>query len=57
MPRYTGYIRFNRIDVEEIDVDAATEAEARRMIEAELQSDYEPGGRIERVVERFGLYL
>ena len=42
---------------EEIDVDAESAEEARRLAEAELARDYIPGGRVVRVVPRFGLYL
>ena len=54
---YTGYVRFPHGDVEEIDVFARGPREARRQIVARLGADYEPGGHINRVVERFGWYL
>ena len=40
-------------DVEEFDVSASTEREAREKLADELRRDYQPGGRVVRVVERF----
>jgi hypothetical protein len=57
MNRYTAYARFEHGDIEEIDVDAASEEEARSKAQTELERDYLPGGQIVRVVERVGLYF
>lgn len=42
--------------IEEIDVEAATFGEARRVAEAALARDFEPGGAIRALEERVGLY-
>lgn len=51
---YTGHVRYPHGDVEEIDVEARSPREARRQIAAKLEEEYNLGGRITRVVERFG---
>ncbi|MGW5267164.1 hypothetical protein ACWEQ4_00800 [Rhodococcus sp. NPDC003994] len=42
---------------EELDVQAATAAEATAAAEAELEADYEPGWRVVDVVERSGTFF
>lgn len=58
--RYTAWVKFS-IDgfdeIEEIDVDARDEGEARDVASRAIESDYEDGGVIQRVEERFGWYL
>ena len=61
--RYTAFIRYNWGDgddnssIEEIDIDARDDTDARVIASAALAQDYEPGGRIIRVDERIGWYL
>ena len=59
--RYTAFVawpdRYGPEPVEEIDVDAADVIEARKLAQTELDALYEPGGKIVRIMERFGLYL
>lgn len=58
--RYTAFVRYSVYgldSIEEIDVDAGSEDEARRVAEAALARDYEPGGSIAGLEERFGWYL
>lgn len=43
--------------VEEIDVNASDQDDARAIATAALEKDYEPGGRIVNVEERIGWYL
>ena len=61
MSTYTGFIRFPNPDfpdsIEEIDVVATSTDEARQRILQELDDDYEPGGIIAHIEQRFGLYL
>lgn len=49
--RYTAFVDFGG-ETEEIDVDASSEREARTKAEAQLQADYEPGGKIVRIIKR-----
>lgn len=56
--RYTIFVSWDggkSID-EEIDIDAANEIQARNIAEELLKTDYEPGGKIIEIQERFGLY-
>ena len=58
--RYTAFMRYNEggfQSIEEIDVDARTEAEAWDVAQRARENDYEPDGVIFRVEERFGWYL
>jgi len=56
--RYTIFVTFPAFNtVEEIDVDAASPTQAKDLAQIELDRDYEPGGVITRVVERFGWYI
>lgn len=57
--RYTAFVRFGEDEyaIEEIDVDARSEGEARDVARRALDADYEEGGVIFRVEERFGWYL
>lgn len=58
--RFTGYISWGKgveREVEEIDVDAVNIGVARKLIEHVMKSDYNPGGRVSKVIERHGLYL
>jgi len=63
--RYTADVKYVWDDaigpddytIEEIDVNAVSEEQARRITEAALAKDYEPGGKIVRIQERFGWYL
>lgn len=57
MATYTGFINFDG-SVEEIDVQAETEREARVKIEAEVEADYAEGGVIIRIERRInGTYF
>ena len=55
---YTAFIRFDWGEgnddyaVEEIDVLARDDSDARVIASAAMQQDYEPGGRIRQVIER-----
>jgi hypothetical protein len=60
--RYTAYLQFandltSEVYVEEIDVDARSLDEARRLAQEVLDRDYDGGLVIGPVVERFGLYM
>jgi len=55
--RYTGFIEYDGEICEEIDVDAADSIAARALILDELKRNYEPGGKLVRVEQRFGLYM
>lgn len=59
--RYTAFVRYGPADadyaIEEIDVDARTEGDAREVAEAARDLHYEDGGVIVAVEERFGWYL
>lgn len=60
--RFTAFVRFDfdegdEYAIEEIDVDARDENEARDVARRALDVDYEPDGVIVRVEERFGWYL
>lgn len=57
MKVYTGYIRFDRYSVEEIDIAACDKAEARKLIKRRLREGYDPGGKIIRIIQRVGWYL
>ncbi|WP_136053593.1 hypothetical protein [Microbacterium sp. K5D] len=60
MSTFTGYVRFGNPGypdiIEEIDVVATSPEEAREAIQKELDDDYEPGGTIAHIEQRFGLY-
>lgn len=55
--RFTIYIRFPGDEVEEVDVDAIDNNDAREIGAYVVARDYIAGGRIIGAVERFGLYL
>lgn len=59
--RYTAFVRWDsgrcKGYIEEIDVDAETHDQAKKLAQAELDALFEPGGTIFRVMERFGLYM
>lgn len=58
MATYTAFVSWDDDGQEEIDVQARDEQGARAQAQAELDRDYEPGGRIVAIVgPRFGLYL
>ena len=58
LERYTVFVRFTYSPepgdyvIEEIDVDAPSERDARAVARAALDAHYEPGGRIQDVVHR-----
>jgi hypothetical protein len=60
--RYTAYVRYTygaegEYSIEEIDVDARNEGDARDVARRALESQYEDGGVIVACEERFGWYL
>lgn len=56
--RYTTYIKWPELgEFEEIDVDAPSEAEARRMALEELEANYTPGYEILACERRVGMYF
>lgn len=63
--RFTVFVKFTIdadesdgfVEIEEIDVDATDEIQARDVAGRALEADYESGGSIYRVEERFGWYL
>lgn len=60
MATYTAFIVYPKYGddiAEEIDVIADSPGEARELAQAELDRNYEPGGEIFAMEERFGLYL
>lgn len=58
LKRFTAFIIWQDADdMEEIDVDAKNAKLARECVKLELAQGYEPGGKIKRLEERFGLYM
>jgi hypothetical protein len=63
MNTYTGFIAWGPgppyDGVEEIDVRATNEREAREQVQQQLDKpgEYEPGGRVVHIEERFGLFF
>lgn len=55
--RYTIYVEFEKVGVEEIDVDARNEQYAKDVGKQVLARDYQPGGKILHIEQRFGLYM
>jgi hypothetical protein len=61
MSTYTGFVRFPDPGypdsiIEEVDVVATSTEQARERIQQQLDDDYEPGGIIIHIEQRFGLY-
>lgn len=59
MNTYTGFVRFKTEEkdiIEEIDVKADSEAEARQLIQKELDEDYVPGGTIGHIEQRLEFF-
>lgn len=56
LERYTVYVKYaygrDDYEIEEIDVDAHDMTDARIVAELALLRDYEPGGKIHRVIHR-----
>lgn len=56
---YTGFVKFTQpqgVVIEEIDVEASSQAEARKLVQAELDQHFSPGGVIRKVERRTGLF-
>lgn len=64
MKRYTAFIKYIVGEpggedhfFEEIDINAYSSDEAHRIAEAALERDYQDGGTIAEIRERFGWYM
>lgn len=57
LTRFTAWVQWPDGGIEEVDVDAATEAAAKQLVVARLATDYKPGGAILRIEPRCGWYL
>jgi hypothetical protein len=63
LKRFTIFVEYrygdsyDQMSLEEIDVDAIDETDARIIGELAIQRDYEDGGKIKLVEERIGWYL
>jgi len=58
MSRYTVFATWAKFGcTEEVDVDAKDSVEAAALAGVELARDYEPGWKIVRVEQRFGMYF
>lgn len=63
MKRYTAYVKYVYGDdkedysIEEIDINAYSSDEARRIAQAALDRDYEPNGKITEIREQWGWYM
>jgi len=56
--RFTAFLKWPNDWVEEVDIDAVNKQEAKKIAQAVLLADYEPGGQVIEVRgPRYGLYV